>query len=385
MPTEPAEGTPSTLTRMLGQQFLALTQHQSIKCACSRRTAPCARSPLSSPSRALADVIIDDVRVVTVSIALKLLVVVYIVYSIFWLKNFMAIETPIGVSNVWAGGFASGDTSMLPKGMCNASSRFDFVYDSAWAYRDNRCRTFGYGEVIRKRENGIYVQTYTTDSWYENSGCHDDGRECAVSSVTSSNFYVPGVDGIVFGFDHGFTTPLGYFDQRNPKALLMTEDGETKRRVPAGAPLSVSLSELLDLAGVGSLDDDNVAGEVAESIGTPLFRMTGLLLEINIFYTNLMLLDEDKLNGRTTVAEITVKKGITAWSAAGGDSDFVSPGVVTENCSMAWHERYSYGVNVQVTFSGAIGRFSMFALLVKIAEFIVFFGAGKIAADIVAQ
>ena len=101
-------------------------------------TAPCARSPLSSPSRALADVIIDDVRVVTVSIALKLLVVVYIVYSIFWLKNFMAIETPIGVSNVWAGGFASGDTSMLPKGMCNASSRFDFVYDSAWAYRDNR-------------------------------------------------------------------------------------------------------------------------------------------------------------------------------------------------------------------------------------------------------
>ena len=52
---------------------------------------------------------------------------------------------------------------------------------------------------------------------------------------------------------------------------------------------------------------------------------------------------------------------------------------------MAWHERYSYGVNVQVTFSGAIGRFSMFALLVKIAEFIVFFGAGKIAADIVAQ
>ena len=112
--------------------------------------------------------------------------------------------------------------------------------------------------------------------------------------MTSSNFYVPGVDGIVFGFDHGFTTPLGYFDQRNPKALLMTEDGETKRRVPAGAPLSVSLSELLDLAGVGSLDDDNVAGEVAESIGTPLFRMTGLLLEINIFYTNLMLLDESK-------------------------------------------------------------------------------------------
>ena len=73
------------------------------------------------------------------------------------------------------------------------------------------------------------------------------------------------------------------------------------------------------------------------------------------------------------------------YQAAGGDSDFVSPGVVTENCSMAWHERYSYGVNVQVTFSGAIGRFSMFALLVKIAEFIVFFGAGKIAADIVAQ
>ena len=44
--------------------------------------------------RTFADVIIDDVRVVTVSIALKLLVVVYIVYSIFWLRNFMAIETP---------------------------------------------------------------------------------------------------------------------------------------------------------------------------------------------------------------------------------------------------------------------------------------------------
>ena len=107
---------------------LAFTKHQSIKY-----------------------VIIDDVRVVAVTVIVKLAVVAYTIYSLLNNFGYMAVETPIGAANVWAQGYQAGDTNAMPNGICNGSAAFDFVYDSTWQYLNNRCRPFAYGEVIRKK------------------------------------------------------------------------------------------------------------------------------------------------------------------------------------------------------------------------------------------
>ena len=83
---------------------------------------------------------------------------------------------------MWAQGYSGGDASAMPAGMCGGGAAYDFVYDASWSYLDNRCRPFAYGEVVRKKDDGVYIQTYTTDGFVAQAGCSVDAASCASSS-----------------------------------------------------------------------------------------------------------------------------------------------------------------------------------------------------------
>ena len=103
--------------------------------------------------------IVDDPYVVTTAWVIKLFVVGYLIYSLFWQFVYFKFEVPFGYTNIYATGYSSSNA--VPDGMCDGLPQYDFVYDSTWVYNNNRCREFTYGEVMRKLEDGgFYIQTY---------------------------------------------------------------------------------------------------------------------------------------------------------------------------------------------------------------------------------
>ena len=136
--------------------------------------------------RSIKFVVIDDARVVGVALAAKAAVLVYAFLSlftnVFGHKGYMEVVVPTGAANVWAQGYASGNRSAMPADMCDGGAAYDFVYDSSWSYLNNRCRPFAYGEVVRKKDDGVYIQTYTTDGFVAQAGCSVDAASCTSSS-----------------------------------------------------------------------------------------------------------------------------------------------------------------------------------------------------------
>ena len=148
--------------------------------------------------------IIDDPRVVVVAWLIKIGVVVYVSWALFFQFKYFKLEVPLGYTNIYATGFSKENA--VPAGLCDGLPEYDFVYDELWSYLDNRCRPFTYGEVIRKLEGGgIYIQTYSQNSGFSKySDCFDDGVGCRNETRTVGNFFVPHVDAVQLHVEHGY-------------------------------------------------------------------------------------------------------------------------------------------------------------------------------------
>lgn len=326
-------------------------------------------------------VVIRDKRAVAVKYFVVLAVLAYAIHQMFGPRRaYMAKEAPLGYFNTWAEGW---DPTQVPDGLCDGSEEWDFRYDDYWVYRNNRCRVFSRGEVLRKLESGagVYVQTYVQHSSVNASGCRDDGSSCAETTRTTRNYFVPGVDDITLGIDHGFRTN-SLRTVRNPETTLLDADGAELRRFGPGPPVLTSLGELLRAAGVDSLDAENHAGRVNASIGTPKYRMTGLRLQIIISYSNL-----HTLGGAEVVATMRALAGSTGWNGMGGEVDYVSSagGPPGENYTVELHDRYSYGVLIKLSAQGQIGEPDLLTFFIAFASVLVYLSIAQVCADIVAE
>ena len=138
------------------------------------------------------------------------------------------------------------------------------------------------------------------------------------------------------------------------------------------------------------LDAANAAGRVAESVGTPSYRMTGLTLQLQIAYTNLI-----RLDGEEVRATISVQKMPLGWSGLGPSTDYVdvdaaaapdgTPSRRSRRYSFETLERYSYGTRVVVSTTGEIGDFDLYNLLAILSQFIVYMGLAAICGEVVAH
>ena len=233
---------------------------------------------------------IDDPKVVITQYVVSAVVIVYFLFNIFQNFGYWKLETPYGSTNMWAEGYdASNDA-----GLCSRLADYDFVYSPTWTYENNKCRQFTYGEVMRKLEDGgFYIQTYVSDTVSTYTDCAEDGAGCRNVSSVSTNYFVPGVDDIEIFVEHGFTAVQRGVSKLMPKTTVWKKSGDwkdTKNKEEESfseeKPFKMKLRDLLKLAGVDSIDAPNYAGAVADSEGTPAYRMTGMVIELQIDYTN---------------------------------------------------------------------------------------------------
>ena len=325
--------------------------------------------------------IVDDPYVVTTAWVIKLFVVGYLIYSLFWQFVYFKFEVPFGYTNIYATGYSSSNA--VPDGMCDGLPQYDFVYDSTWVYNNNRCREFTYGEVMRKLEDGgFYIQTYTQDTRGIYEDCKDDVLGCRNVTMEYGNFFVPFVDDIVIYVDHGYDAVGRDVQGNNPEGVLQNHKNDKIKDFDEGESLRFTLTELLNAAGIDSLDALNSAGAVAESVGSPTYRMTGLTIELLISYSN-----KYKNNGKEIKCKASVQKIPLGWSGLGASTDYTNfePNADKTAYSFRTVEEYSYGVKIQVKAAGEIGSFDIYYLLAIISQFIVYMGVAALFGEMVAH
>ena len=81
----------------------------------------------------------------------------------------------------------------------------------------------------------------------------------------------------------------------------------------------MTLQEMLELAGVNSLDDPNYAAGGEQGVAT--YRMTGMVLELQIDYTNKI---TGQYDGNEYIARATVSKAPLGWAGLRGNSAYTT-------------------------------------------------------------
>ena len=333
---------------------------------------------------------IDDPRVVITQYVVSAVVIVYFLFNIFQNFGYWKLETPYGSTNMWAGGYdASNDA-----GLCSRLANYDFMYSPTWTYYDNKCRQFTYGEVMRKLEDGgFYIQTYVQDEVSTYTDCGDSATGCQNVSTVKTNYFVPGVDDIEISVEHGFTAVQRGVSKLMPKTTVWKKSGDWEGKQDDDAevsfnekkPFAMTLKELLKLAGIDSIDAPNHAGAVAGSVGVPKYRMTGMVIELQIDYTNKI---PGYYEGSEYVARASIAKAPIGWAGLGGATDFTAhatPSAGNADGSFETYESYSYGVKIVVAATGEIGHFDFFFLMAVVTQLLVYWGLGVIAAEFVAS
>ena len=337
--------------------------------------------------------VVDDPLVVATAAFVKLGVLAYVLWAMFdpAQRQYFAFEVPGGSTAMWKenGGFpgAPGIGTEMPAGLCDADPRYDVIYSANWVYSDNTCREYNYGDVIRKMDEARAIQltTYIQETERSWSDCLDDvgaprPEGCLNQTSTSANYFVPHIDQTEITINHGYDAPLRGVFGTAPKTKLIDHKGNQVRTFKKNGYIQLSLKDLVTFSGLGDLDRANKEAKYCIEMANcaseaPTYRMTGVVIEIQIDYDN-----RRRLDGSKVLAEATVKYHDRGWSSFGPQIHHHERGDDMKNT-----EYYHYGIRVIVTPGGTIGRWDTYLFMGVIAQFLVYLAVASLAADFVAN
>ena len=333
--------------------------------------------------------VVDDPLVVATAAFVKLGVLAYVLWAMFdpAQRQYFAFEVPGGSTAMWEenGGFpCCGIGTEMPAGLCDADPRYNVMYSPTYTYFDNTCREYNYGDVIRKMDEARAIQltTYVVETKNSWSDCLDDAgaprpEGCRSRNSTSANYFVPHIDQTIISIDHAYDAPLrGVFGTR-PKTKLIDHKGNTVRKFGKNKLIQLSLKELVTYSDLNDLERVNKKAEYCVDCASeaPTYRMTGVVIEIQIDYDN-----RRRLDGRKVIATATVKYHDRGWSSFGPQIHHHERGDDMKNT-----QYYHYGIRVIVTPGGTIGHWDTYLFMGVIAQFLVYLAVASIAADFVSN
>jgi hypothetical protein len=251
---------------------------------------------------------IHDARLGVGSIVLKVLVVFYVLWTVFDEGAYNWEETPNGAPIFWfetGNLYSAQDTS---PSYCSGTT-YDYQYSddvsSYWNDKDIECETLHYGQIVSKSANNGFVSTYVKEEKSYSRPCSQNESTCpsylwsgedvwltrsdkirdhhknmafpyTCTCARLTNFFVHSAEMVELHIEHTFWATLKKVDvkgsstykdvpddpeiknqRKNIKTCLKKkgmEDGECFKKFEPGETMSLRLSEWMELAGV-SLDE----------------------------------------------------------------------------------------------------------------------------------
>ena len=372
--------------------------------------------------------VLRDWKLALLNYALQLLVLIWVVYSLFNEKTYIEREVPTGVVSSWGlGGNEYNDKQLAiynnNPSFCDNLVNYAFNYSADWYYKVPICAYYTGAELISKLPTGnvMFFTTHIAETLRQRYTKPDTGclmepngiKECKLIMdqcihTMEANFLAVGIEESIFAFNHYFDSsidsgpkPITYIRKEGSDENLYTfEEGESVR---------LKISEWLDIAGV-ELDKrlDEQSPEFANDITGfngagddidkyPYLRTSGVRLNIKVKYHNYNLhKDNIKIGSKDTYAIINVEPKI-GWFSKGDEIyykqlpnvtmfDINNPvNLTTGQPNGIYVDFYRYGILIDIQQSGIVGEVNYVFVLLQLTSGLVLLGVASSIVGFVAK
>ena len=372
--------------------------------------------------------VLRDWKLALLNYMLQMLVVIWVIYSLFNEKTYIEREVPTGVVSSWGlGGNEYNDKQLAiynnNPSFCDNLVNYAFNYSADWYYKVPICAYYTGAELISKLPTGnvMFFTTHIAETLRQRytkpeTGClmEPNGiKECILVMdqcihTMEANFLAVGIEDSIFAFNHYFDSsidsgpkPITYIRKEGSDENLYTfEEGESVR---------LKISEWLDIAGV-ELDKrlDEQSPEFANDITGfngagddidkyPYLRTSGVRLNIKVKYHNYNLhKDNIKIGSKDTYAIINVEPKI-GWFSKGDEIyykqlpnvtmfDINNPvNLTTGQPNGIYVDFYRYGILIDIQQSGIVGEVNYVFVLLQLTSGLVLLGVASSIVGFVAK
>ena len=372
--------------------------------------------------------VLRDWKLALLNYALQLLVVIWVIYSLFNEKTYIEREVPTGVVSSWGlGGKEYNDKQLTiynnNPSFCDNLVNYAFNYSADWYYKVPICAYYTGAELISKLPTGnvMFFTTHIAETLRQRytkpeTGClmEPNGiKECILVMdqcihTMEANFLAVGIEDSIFAFNHYFDSsidsgpkPVTYIRKEGSDENLYTFD--------QGESVRLKISEWLDIAGV-ELDKrlDEQSPEFANDITGfngagddidkyPYLRTSGVRLNIKVKYHNYNLhKDNIKIGSKDTYAIINVEPKI-GWFSKGDEIyykqlpnvtmfDINNPvNLTTGQPNGIYVDFYRYGILIDIQQSGIVGEVNYVFVLLQLTSGLVLLGVASSIVGFVAK
>eukprot|EP00736_Rhodelphis_marinus_P010377 Rmarinus@m.27468 len=261
--------------------------------------------------------------------------IVFVLLQVFLLHLYARYETPVGALNFWTDVSASTSHFGNPPSYCN-NSEYDFIptgndlIKSGNVTASNISCTIGRSEEITVlMDNSFWVRTMFMD--------YEDPMD--VSNKNCS--FLLGIEDLYVNLNHGMETSWITASNRDMVTYIRDHNGRLNFTLPRGDPLRMQLQDIIALTGQ-SLDSRNPA--LLEHTDDPFYRVSGMVIVMNVEYTNLRSWDFNT----DMECSITFKTLSTVWGYGGAQPIYVHGNMF---------RRDTTNVMIRGVISGQVGRF----------------------------
>lgn len=274
---------------------------------------------------------------------------------------------------------------------------------------DITCSLPEYAEATKKGETEVLVYTYLKDTSYKvfpcdykmQNTCNADEKfqektghpTCKCWKV--SNQFLIGVEDMTLSIKHEFDQPktLAYKfkdEQRYAAGIKTTVvsksiDGEKLKVFEPGESIKASVGQWLKWAGVNDLNEVNEKAlsdypptrDIAGSNQKPVYRMTGLEINLELYWTGNV--GEYTVAGGSSVECFIIVHTKEGYHSFGSAPLYVDYGDISMAKGMATatdrhlHDRYMRGIKFKFSTAGTIGEFFFIDFVLSCAAFFVYF------------
>ena len=372
--------------------------------------------------------VLRDWKLALLNYALQILVVIWVIYSLFNEKTYIEREVPTGVVSSWGlGGNEYNDKQLAiynnNPSFCDNLVNYAFNYSADWYYKVPICAYYTGAELISKLPTGnvMFFTTHIAETLRQRytkpeTGClmEPNGiKECILVMdqcihTMEANFLAVGIEDSIFAFNHYFDSsidsgpkPITYIRKEGSEENLYTFD--------QGESVRLKISEWLDIAGVEldkRLDEQSpeFANDIAGFNGAgddidkyPYVRTSGVRLNIKVKYHNYNLhKDNIKIGSKDTYAIINVEPKI-GWFSKGDEIyykqlpnvtmfDINNPvNLTTGQPNGIYVDFYRYGILIDIQQSGIVGEVNYVFVLLQLTSGLVLLGVASSIVGFVAK
>ena len=372
--------------------------------------------------------VLRDWKLALLNYMLQMLVVIWVIYSLFNEKTYIEREVPTGVVSSWGlGGNEYNDKQLAiynnNPSFCDNLVNYAFNYSADWYYKVPICAYYTGAELISKLPTGnvMFFTTHIAETLRQRytkpeTGClmEPNGiKECKLVMdqcihTMEANFLAVGIEESIFAFNHYFDSSID--SGPKPVTYIRKEGSEENLYVfKEGESVRLKISEWLDIAGV-ELDKrlDEQSPEFANDITGfngagddidkyPYLRTSGVRLNIKVKYHNYNLhKDNIKIGSKDTYAIINVEPKI-GWFSKGDEIyykqlpnvtmfDINNPvNLTTGQPNGIYVDFYRYGILIDIQQSGIVGEVNYVFVLLQLTSGLVLLGVASSIVGFVAK